>query len=261
MYDAHVRGERAAGAEREAAARAERELRVALGLLLVRDCQHALVAPGLDVVSRDDAGRAADGTGGVDAEHRLARSAERVGQVQLRLHDAFEEVGRLADDDRVDVRPVHLGVFERARRCLTHQAAERDVPAARLVLGLADANDCTGLVSHQFLPPSRMQTRFCCRHGPDVECASVRGFPLSRICPAASAIRTRPVAMMGFDDCGPPEGLMMVSLPRPSAETSSGSSWVNADWISATSIGPSSMPAALAASVVEFDVLRSRMPG
>ena len=110
----HERGERAAGTEREAAARAEGELRVALGLLLVRDGQHALVPAGLDVVGRDDAGRAADGAGGVDAEHRLARGAERVGQVQLRLHDAFEEVGRLADDDRVDVRPVHLGVFERA---------------------------------------------------------------------------------------------------------------------------------------------------
>ena len=63
------------------------------------------------------------------------------------------------------------------RRRLAHQAAEGHVPAPGLVLGLADADDRAGLVAH--LPsPSRMQTRFCCRHGPDVEWPSVRCLPL-----------------------------------------------------------------------------------
>ena len=52
---------------------AERELRVALRLLLERDREHPLVATGLDVVGGDDAGGAADRAGGVHAEHRLAR--------------------------------------------------------------------------------------------------------------------------------------------------------------------------------------------
>ena len=38
-----------------------------------RDREHALVPAGLDVVGGDDAGGAADRTGGVHAEHRLAR--------------------------------------------------------------------------------------------------------------------------------------------------------------------------------------------
>jgi hypothetical protein len=89
-------------------------LRVALRLLLERDREHALVPAGLDVVRGDDAGRPADRTGGVHPEHRLPRGTERVGEVELGLHHAFEEVGRLADDDRVDVAPRHLRVVERA---------------------------------------------------------------------------------------------------------------------------------------------------
>ena len=67
--------------------------------------------------------------------------------------------------------------------------------------------------------------------------------------------------MIGFAASGPPDGLTATSSPRPSASTSSGSSWVNALWSSATSTGASSRPAALAASVVEGDEVRSRMPG
>ena len=83
---------------------------------------------------------------------------------------ALEQVGGLAEDDGVDVGPVHLGVLERAAGRLPDQPAERDVPAAALVVGLADADDRARLMSHQSFP-SRMQTRFCCRHGPDDEWA------------------------------------------------------------------------------------------
>ncbi len=67
--------------------------------------------------------------------------------------------------------------------------------------------------------------------------------------------------MIGFAASGPPDGLTAVSAPRPSASTSSGSSCVYAAWISATSTGASSTPAAFAASVVDGDDVRSRMPG
>ena len=56
---------------------------------------------------------------------------------------------------------------------LADEPAEGHVPAAALVVGLADADDRARLMSHQSFP-SMTQTRFCCRHGPDVECASVR---------------------------------------------------------------------------------------
>ena len=63
--------------------------------------------PRLDEVRADDDRRAADAAGGVHAQHRLARAAERVGEEELGLHDALERVGRLADHDRVDVGPRH----------------------------------------------------------------------------------------------------------------------------------------------------------
>src|SRR5262249_42738607 len=142
----------------------------------------------------------------------------------------------------------------------TGEARVRHVAARLLVVGLADADDGARLVAH-LASPSRMQTRFCCRHGPDVECASVRCLPRSRISVAASAMRTRPVAMIGLAGSGPPDGLAGPSGPGPGASTRIGSSCVNALWIPATSTGASSMPAALAASVVEGDDVRSRMPG
>ena len=177
----------------------------------------------------------------------LPRRAERVGQVQLGLHDALEEVGRLAEHDGVDVGPVHLGVLERPGGRLANQPAEGHVPAPALVLGLADADDRTWLMSHHSFP-SRTQTRFCCRHGPDVAWpTSALGPALAGSARAASMTRIRPVAMMGLAASGPPDGLTAASGPRPSAWTSSGSSWVKAAWISATSTGDSSSPAALAA--------------
>ena len=71
----------------------------------------------------------------------LPCGAERVGEEQLGLHDAFEDVGRLAHHQRVDVTPVEAGVVERAARRLAHEAGDGDVGARLRVLGLADADD------------------------------------------------------------------------------------------------------------------------
>ena len=100
-----------------------------------------LVLAGLHVRGGHDGGGAADRTGGVHPEHRLAHRAEGVGQVELGLHDALEQVGRLAEDDGVDVGHRHVGVVERPEHGLAHEPAEGDVAATRLVVGLADADD------------------------------------------------------------------------------------------------------------------------
>ena len=82
----------------------------------------------------------------------LPARAERVGEVQLGHHHALEEVGRLADDDGVDVGPGHLGVGERAGGGLAHEPGHRDVAAGGLVLGLADADDGDPFLAHQPSP-------------------------------------------------------------------------------------------------------------
>jgi hypothetical protein len=91
---------------------------------------------------------AADGTGGVHPEHRLADGAERVGEIQLGHRDAFEHVGRLADHDGVDVGPRHAGVFECLDCCLPHHPRERNVFPRRLVRGLPDSDDCRQISRH-----------------------------------------------------------------------------------------------------------------
>ena len=113
---------------------------------------------------------AADRTGGVHPEHRLAHGAERVGEVQLGLHDALEQVGRLAEHDGVDVGHRHVGVVERPEHGFADEAAERDVTTPRLVVGLTDPDHGCG--DHE--RPSTMQMRFCWRHGPLVEWARAR---------------------------------------------------------------------------------------
>ena len=70
---------------------------------------------------------------------------------------------------------VMLGVVEGPEDRLADQPPEGDVEPTRLVVGLADADDGTGSVAHG--RPSRMQIRFCCRHGPEVEWASARWPP------------------------------------------------------------------------------------
>ena len=60
----------------------------------------------------------------------LPRGAERVGEEQLGLHHALEEVGRLADHERVDVGPVRSASSSARLRGLAHEAGDRDVVAA-----------------------------------------------------------------------------------------------------------------------------------
>ena len=119
-----------------------------------RDREHPLVPAGLDEVRGDDAGGAADRAGGVHAEHRLAGRAERVGEVELGLHHALEQVGRLAERRRRRCRPTSSG-----RRRARGSAASRTSPPSDtsqrrdLVVGLADADDRARLVAHQSSPP------------------------------------------------------------------------------------------------------------
>ena len=102
---------------------------------------------------------------------RLAGRSERLGEVQLGHHDALEQIGRLADDDRVDVVERQLGVGQRAVDGLAQEPGHRDVTALGAVVGLADTDDGSqGLHAR----PSIVSTRFCCRAGPDVACASAR---------------------------------------------------------------------------------------
>ena len=103
----------------------------------------------------------------------LPDRAERVGQVELGLHDALEQVGGLAEHHGVDVGHGHVGVVEGPEDGLADEPAERHVAPAGLVVGLADPDDGAGEVAHD--RPSRMQTRFCCRQGPDVEWAERPG--------------------------------------------------------------------------------------
>ena len=72
--------------------------------------------------------------------------------------------GALPEDDGVDVVHRHLGVVERPEDGLAHQSAEGHVEPAGLVVGLTDPDDGTRRRAHD--RPSRMQMRFCCRHGP-----------------------------------------------------------------------------------------------
>ncbi len=108
----------------------------------------------------------------MDPEHGLADRTEGVGQVELRLHDALEEVGGLAQYHGVNVRQCHLGVVEGPEDGLPHQTAEGHVEPSGLMVGLADADHGHGGRAHD--RPSTMQTRFCCRHGPEVAWASAR---------------------------------------------------------------------------------------
>ncbi len=135
------RGEGAPGPERGALPAAQGELGVALGLLLEGDGQHRPVLARLDVRGGHDGGGAAHRSGRVDPEHGLAHRAEGVGEVELGLHHALEEVGSLAQHHGVDVGQRHLGVVEGPEDGLPHQTAEGHVEPPGLVVGLADPDD------------------------------------------------------------------------------------------------------------------------
>ncbi len=95
-------------------------------------------------------GRPADRSRRVHADHRLADRAERVGEVQLRHRDALEHVGRLADDDGVDVGPRHARVVERLLRGLAHETCHRHVLARRAVHRLAHPDNCNPIAGHDY---------------------------------------------------------------------------------------------------------------
>ena len=103
---------------------------------------------GLDERGGDDRGRAADRAGGVHPQQRLAGRAERVGEVELGHHDALEQVGGLADDDRVDVVERQLGVGEGTVDGFAQEPGDRDVLALGAVVGLADADHGSKGVAH-----------------------------------------------------------------------------------------------------------------
>ena len=163
-------------------------------------------------VRRHDGGRPADRAGRVDAEHRLAHRAERRRQVELGHHDALEHVGGLADDDGVDVGEGQAGVLERGHRGLAHQAGDGDVLPLGLGHRLADPDDRAALRHHT---PSRTQTRFCCRHGPEVACATARSAWPDQMARADSPMRMSPADIIGLAASAPPEGLTADAVAQP----------------------------------------------
>ena len=66
------------------------------------DREHRPVHAGRDEVARHHARGAAHAAGRVHAQHRLAAAGQRIGEEELRHHDALEHVGRLAEHDRAD---------------------------------------------------------------------------------------------------------------------------------------------------------------
>ena len=142
-------------------------------------------------------------------------------------------------------------------------AASRTKPAietsSRLGLGdrLADPDDCATLRHHT---PSRTQTRFCCRHGPDVACATARSACPDQMALADSPMRMRPADIIGLAASAPPEGLRLTSSPRPRARARISSWCAYGACSSATSTVPADTPAFSPANVVDGDTVRSRAP-
>ena len=145
----------------------ERPHRVGLRLLLVGHGQHPLVHAGLDERRRRRSRWSRRPSPAVCTRSSgLPDGAERLGEEQLGHHHALEQVGRLADDDGVDVVERHVGVRERPVDGLAAQAGHRDVLALGAVVGLADADHGGGLLGHQFRPFQGGHRRFCWRAGP-----------------------------------------------------------------------------------------------
>ena len=217
---AHVRRERAAGAERRALAasraRTARCPRTASGSATAstRWCR-----PASTRCDGDDAGGAADRAGGVHAEHRLARRAERVGEVELGLHHALEQVGGLAERRRRRCRPVICGVVERAERGLADETAEGHVPAAASCGGSGRCRRSRTVGGSLSRPLPGCRPGSVAGTDP-TSSGRARGAARRRgSWSAASATRTRPVAMIGLAASGPPDGFTATSAPRPSAST------------------------------------------
>ena len=246
---ADERGERAAGAERRALAAAEGELGVALRLLLEGDGEHASCAcpPARGTRRRwrwcrRPSRRCAPGTSAC-----RPRRARRRGRA------------RASSRPRTGRGPCRA----RRRRCRPSSCARRRGPGTRprargRRTRRRGGGTCGGsgrrrrsrrVRAHD--RPSRMQIRFCCRHGPRRRVGRAPGCRRRRRGRRRSRCGTRPVAMIGFDASAPPDGLTATSSPSPSTWRSSSSSWVNAACSSATSTGPSPRPAASAAMRVD----------
>ena len=171
-------------------AAAERELRVALGLLLVRDREHPAGAAGLR--------RAYAATMPVVPPTEPAVCTRNIGLPVAPSASVRYSSGFITPSNRSGALPSTTASMSatssrrrRARGARPRGRARRSDTSSRrlLVVGLADPDDRARLVRSLASRPSRMQTRFCCRHGPDVECASVRCLPPSKMWSAASAMR------------------------------------------------------------------------
>ena len=150
-------------------------------------------------------GRAADRARRVHPEHRLAHRAERRREVQLGHHDALEHVGRLADDDGVDV-----GEGRAPHPPARPRAASRTRPAietsSRLDLATVWPTPMTAQRSAITHPPGRrpgsaagtVPTSRAPRRG--------RPGPTRWPC-AASPIRMSPADIIGLAASAPPDGL------------------------------------------------------
>ena len=152
----YVRGKVAAGARADRLGERHRNTQrphgIRFRLLLPRHREHAAVLTRLHQAGRDDRGRSTHRACGMDADQWLVGRPHCVGHEQLGHHDALEEVGRLADDDGIDVVERRSRVGQRAVDGLAHEAVHRHILALGDVLGLPRAQHRGELLGHQLLP-------------------------------------------------------------------------------------------------------------
>ena len=169
------------------------------------------------------------------AQQRLAGRAERVGEVQLGHHHALEQVGRLADHDRVDVVEPRSASASARSIASRHRPGDRHVLALGPVVGLADADDGGRLLAHhQPVLPARTRGSAAGPGRWSRGRARGRRSPSQTRC-AASPIRIRPPVNIGLPASAPPDGLIATSSPRPSSRRRISSWWLNGACSSATS--------------------------
>ena len=143
----------------------------------------------------------------------LPTAPSDLGEEQLGHHHALEQVGRLADDDRVDVVEGEAGVLERAVDRLAAQAGHRDVLALGPVVGLADPDHGCWQLAHQFWPVLAVHHahEVLLQGGAAGRVAEHLVARPSQIRRAASPIRIRPPVNIGLPASGPPDGLIVTS--------------------------------------------------
>ena len=154
--------------------------------------------PGFDQVRGDDEGRTADAAGGVHAQHRLARAAERVGEEQLGHDHALEGVGGLADHDRVDVGP-GAARRRRARAVAASRTRPRIETSSRTFLWCVWPTPTTAQRSCTHHSPSKQSNEIV------LQSLAARGVGERRVRRSVRdsiarlrAMRTRPSAMTGL---------------------------------------------------------------